>query len=131
MFTRRILAPRPIAHAAATLLALVFASAGANPFVTTTAASAASTGATTGATVDDDDDFAKADRFAESQFALIRREAAAGGGENLRALAALLDEPDPAAFETWMQRRYEALFREPEAAGSLAARIAAMRGSSS
>lgn len=132
MVPYRIFPPRRLFFVAAVLLTLAFTGAHANPFVITTASSAGSTGATTGETIadDDDEDFARANRFAESQFALIRREAAAGGGEHLRALAALLDEPDAEAFEAWMQTRYARLFAGPDAADKLVARIVALRRAS-
>lgn len=133
MFIRRTFDFRPLAWMAGLMLALASVGSHANPFVITSAATAGTTGGTTGATTgdDDDNDYGRAERFAQSQFALIRREAAAGGGENLRALASLLDEPDPAAFEAWMQSRYEDLFREPEAGDRLVARIVELRGPAS
>ncbi len=53
---------------------------------------------------------ARASRFVGSQWAFVRRDAAAGHGENLDALARLLGEPDHAAFGHWMQTNYQSLF---------------------
>lgn len=55
--------------------------------------------------------------FVSSQLVLLRREAAAGGGEHLRALARLMGEPDPQAFARAVQANYAAIFvaqRNPE-----------------
>lgn len=73
--------------------------------------------------------YARARAYVVSQMPIIRREAAAGGGESIRALAALLGEPDARAFGEWMQDNYARLFTGLEKPGMLVARINRYRGS--
>lgn len=89
-----------------------------------------STESTTNATVTEpgSPDYARAEAYVASQLPLIRRDAAAGGGENTAALAALLGEPDAEAFGRWMRANYGALFAGLERPQELLTRIAARRG---
>lgn len=87
----------------------------------TTAATSQSSDAATGA------EYADARRFVDSQFALVRRDAAAGGGEHTAALARLMGESDGEAFGRWMQRHYRQLFANLTSRADLVARIAAYR----
>lgn len=72
--------------------------------------------------------YARAEAYVASQFDLIRRDAAAGGGENTAALAALLNEPDADAFGRWMQANYGVLFAGLDRSEELLARIVSRRG---
>lgn len=67
--------------------------------------------------------YAKARVYVASQMPMIRREAAAGGGENIRALAMLMGEPDAQAFGEWMQDNYARLFTNLDKPEKLVARI--------
>lgn len=49
-------------------------------------------------------------RFVDVRIATIKKEAAAGEGENLTALAELMGKQDKAAFSGWMQTNYDVLF---------------------
>lgn len=49
-------------------------------------------------------------RFVDVRIASIKKEAAAGQGENLDALAEMLGTQDKAAFSKWMQTNYQDLF---------------------
>jgi hypothetical protein len=51
-----------------------------------------------------------AEAFINTRYAAIRTEAAQGGGEHIDSLAALLNEPDRAAFARWMKDNYAGLF---------------------
>lgn len=73
-------------------------------------------------------DYADARRFVHSQIVQVRREAAAGEGEHLAALANLMHEPDADAFGHWMQAHYQPLFSNLETPEALVSRIAARRG---
>lgn len=70
-------------------------------------------------------DYADARRFVDSQFVIIRREIANGGGEHTAALARLMGASDVAAFNDWLQSNYAALFTDLSGHGDLVARIAA------
>ncbi len=72
--------------------------------------------------------YASARVYVASQLPMIRREAAVGGGENLRALAALMHQDDPRAFGQWMQANYGELFSDLSEPEMLVTRIAARRG---
>lgn len=80
-------------------------------------------------TADDEEssESAQARRFVDSQFVMIRREAAAGGGEHTAALARLMDITDVAAFNHWLQSNYEALFSGLSQHAELVSRIADWR----
>src|SRR5699024_3324768 len=67
--------------------------------------------------------YASARVYVASQMPMIRREAAMGGGENIRALAALMDEPDTEAFGQWLQANYARLFTHLEKPEMLVTRI--------
>ncbi len=62
-------------------------------------------------------------RFIDVRFASIQKEAAAGEGENLEALAHLMGKKDKAAFSGWIQANYEALFTGLEQPTQLISRI--------
>lgn len=89
-----------------------------------------STESTTNASVTEpgSPEYARAEAYVASQYPLIRRDAAAGGGENTAALAALLGESDAEAFGRWMQAHYGDLFAGLESPEELLARIVARRG---
>lgn len=72
--------------------------------------------------------YARAEAYVAAQLPMIRRDAAAGGGENTAALAALLGESDPEAFGRWMQTNYRDLFAGLERPADLVDRIVARRG---
>lgn len=75
------------------------------------------------------DDFARARDFADQRMTALRRDAAAGDGEHLRAFAMLMHAADPSAFGRWMQTHYDTLFRRRTLDPSeLVTRIRAMRG---
>jgi hypothetical protein len=76
-------------------------------------------------------DDASKSAFVNTRIEAIRFEAARGEGEHLDSLAALLGEPDRAAFARWMKDNYGQLFaglREPQ---ELLTRIEQRRGSRS
>jgi len=73
-------------------------------------------------------EYARAEAFVASQMPYLRREAAAGGGENLRALAELIGARDPEAFGQWAQAHYETLFTDLREPGQLLVRIGKLRG---
>ena len=58
-----------------------------------------------------------------SCIASIKKEAAAGEGENLDALAHLLNRQDSVEFSGWMQSNYEELFTGLEQPTELVSRI--------
>lgn len=66
--------------------------------------------------------------FVESQRAPLRREAAAGGGEHIDALARLLGNADNDHLGRWLQRNYSDVFVAGDDAETLVTRIAARRG---
>lgn len=70
----------------------------------------------------------RATRFVKSQRPYLQRDAAAGGGENLDALARLLGESNPDEFSLWMQRNYAAVFRVERNPEELVRYIATQRG---
>ncbi|MDT0633688.1 DUF3015 family protein [Spectribacter hydrogenooxidans] len=71
--------------------------------------------------------YAEAREFVDSQFHIVRREAATGGGEHTAALARLMGENDPQAFGSWLQDNYGVLFSDLENHGDLVTRISAHR----
>lgn len=89
-----------------------------------------STESTTNASVTEpgSPEYARAEAYVVSQFPLIRRDAATGGGENTAALAALLGESDAEAFGRWMQANYAELFAALDRREELLAHIVARRG---
>lgn len=62
-------------------------------------------------------------RFVDVRIASIKKEAAAGEGENLDALAQLMGKQDKQAFSGWMQVNYDALFNNLEQPNELISRI--------
>lgn len=83
-----------------------------------------STDATSGGT---EAEYADARRYVKSQFYLVRRDAAAGGGEHTAALARLMGAQDAAAFGAWLQDNYAVLFTGLTAKSELVSRIATRR----
>lgn len=73
-------------------------------------------------------EYAAARQFVDSQFVMIRREAAAGGGQHTAALARLMGAPNVAAFNAWLQANYATLFSGLSKRAELVARIAKRRG---
>ena len=61
--------------------------------------------------------------FVDVRLASIKKEAAAGYGENLDALAEMLGREDKVAFGAWMQLNYDALFTNLDKPGELIVRI--------
>ncbi|MCW8830866.1 MAG: DUF3015 domain-containing protein [Gammaproteobacteria bacterium] len=62
-------------------------------------------------------------RFVDVRITSIKKEAAAGEGENLEALAQLMGKQDKQAFSGWMQVNYDALFNNLEQPEELISRI--------
>ncbi len=62
-------------------------------------------------------------RFVDVRIASIKKEAAAGEGENLNALASLMGKEDKAAFSGWMQTNYDELFNNLQQPTELISRI--------
>jgi hypothetical protein len=62
-------------------------------------------------------------RFVDVRIASIKKEAAAGEGENLDALAKLMGKQDKAAFSGWMQTNYTELFNNLDQPVELITRI--------
>ncbi len=62
-------------------------------------------------------------RFVDVRIASIKKEAAAGEGENLEALATLMGKQDKAEFSGWMQTNYDQLFNNLEQPSELISRI--------
>ncbi|MCK5003302.1 MAG: DUF3015 family protein [Gammaproteobacteria bacterium] len=62
-------------------------------------------------------------RFVDVRIASIKKEAAAGEGENLEALAQLMGKQDKQAFSGWMQVNYDALFNNLKQPKELISRI--------
>ncbi|WP_423824080.1 DUF3015 family protein [Salinisphaera sp. SPP-AMP-43] len=50
--------------------------------------------------------------YVDSQMGQIRREAAAGGGEHIDALAELMDNSNSDQLGVWMQTHYQSLFTQ-------------------
>ena len=112
---------------AATILLLTAGSLGGCSLLTTTADGIAavgegitqSTASSSDATTSEGEETASTEQaraFAHSQHEQLRRDAAAGEGEHIFALAALLGPTleihDPNDFGRWIQRHYSALFFE-------------------
>lgn len=62
-------------------------------------------------------------RFVDVRIASIKKEAAAGEGENIEALARLMGKQDKTAFSEWMQVHYDELFNNLERPTELISRI--------
>lgn len=62
-------------------------------------------------------------RFVDVRIASIKKEAAAGEGENIEALARLMGKQDKAAFSVWMQVHYDELFNNLKQPTELISRI--------
>ncbi len=65
-------------------------------------------------------------RFVDVRIASIKKEAAAGEGENLEALAKLMGKQNKAEFSGWMQTNYDELFNNLEQPSELISRIEAL-----
>lgn len=61
--------------------------------------------------------------FIDKRYDAIRRDAAAGGGENIDALASIMGQIDSQALGLWMQANYGKLFSERHRATGLQSRI--------
>ena len=73
--------------------------------------------------------YADADAFVRSQRQQLARQAAAGGGEDIDALAFLLNKPDNRALARWMQAHYHSLFSNRSvSASTIVVRIDAQAG---
>lgn len=62
-------------------------------------------------------------RFVDVRIASIKKEAAAGEGENIEALARLMGKQDRTAFSEWLQVNYDELFNNLEQPTELISRI--------
>ena len=62
-------------------------------------------------------------RFVDQRYVAIRKDAAAGSGENIEALAELMGQTDKEAFASWMQDNYDNLFTGLDKPSDLVARI--------
>ena len=69
-------------------------------------------------------------RFVDVRIASIKKEAAAGEGENIEALARLMGKQDKTAFSEWMQVHYDELFHNLEQPTELISRIEGLSGQS-
>jgi hypothetical protein len=65
--------------------------------------------------------------FIDKRYDAIRKDAAAGGGENIDALAQLMGQKDTAALASWMQENYEQIFSEIEQPSQLVSQIEAYK----
>lgn len=72
--------------------------------------------------------YVRARAYVASQMPMIRREAANGGGENIRALATLMGVANARAFGRWLQDHYALLFIDLAKPQMLVARIKRFRG---
>ena len=66
-------------------------------------------------------------QFLDLRITALQKEAAAGQGENLDALAELMGSDDRAAFASMMQTNYDSLFSDLEQPAQLTDRIEALR----
>lgn len=140
MFT--LIRPRfPTRHVAAGLIAPLVLSGCAALSSTTHRAGQASVAtlkgvahvsrATSNASVTEPDTprYADAQIFVRSQRQQLARQAATGGGEDIDALAFLLDKPDNRALARWMQSHYDSLFSDRSVSASrIVSRIDAQAG---
>ena len=62
-------------------------------------------------------------KFVNVRMASLKKEAAAGEGENLEALAQLMGKEDKKAFSSWLQVNYDELFNELKSPTELISRI--------
>ncbi|HET7315776.1 DUF3015 family protein [Salinisphaera sp.] len=73
--------------------------------------------------------YADARAFVRSQRKQLARQAAAGGGEDIAALAILLNKPDSRVLARWMQAHYRSLFSDRSvSASTIVSRIDAQAG---
>ena len=70
-------------------------------------------------------------KFVNVRIASLKKEAAAGEGDNLEALAQLMGEQDKKAFSSWLQVNYDELFTELEQPSELISRIQSAQGNAS
>lgn len=99
--------------------------------VTTLKGVAHASRATTNASVTQPDvpRYADASAFVRSQRQQLARQAAVGGGEDIDALAFLLDKPNSRALARWMQSHYHFLFSDRSvSASTIVSRIDAQAG---
>lgn len=67
-------------------------------------------------------------KFVNTRIATLKKEAAAGGGENVDALAQLMGKDDARAFSGWLQVNYDELFENLSEPSELISRIHTMQG---
>lgn len=67
-------------------------------------------------------------KFVTADLVMLRREAAAGGGEHLRALAYMMHTQDQAAFARLLQQHYTQIFVADESPAQVLARVYAVAG---
>lgn len=73
--------------------------------------------------------YADASAFVRSQRQQLARQAAVGGGEDIDALAILLNKPNNRAMARWMQAHYQSLFSDRSvSASTIVLRIDAQAG---
>ena len=89
----------------------------------TTACTTTDITSSTSSTVDTVTPDVTLNRFLDVRIASIKKEAAAGEGENLEALAQLMGKQDKQAFSGWMQVNYDVLFNNLEQPKELISRI--------
>lgn len=70
-------------------------------------------------------------KFVNVRIATLKKEAAAGEGENLEALAQLMGKQDKKAFSSWLQVNYDELFTELQQPSELISRIQSAQGDAS
>ena len=69
--------------------------------------------------------------FVNTRFAAIKKEAAAGSGENIAVLADLMGQKDSDHFSGWMQTNYDVLFGDIQKPVELISRIENEKGKAS
>lgn len=62
-------------------------------------------------------------QFVTTRIASLQKEAAAGEGENIQALAQLMGKQDKKAFSSWLQLNYDELFNNLKQPSELISRI--------
>ena len=70
-------------------------------------------------------------KFVNVRIASLKKEAAAGEGENIEALAQLMGKEDKKAFSSWLQVNYDELFNELQQPSELISRINTVAGNAS
>jgi len=106
---------------------LITASLAASMVMATSACTITDITSSTSSTLDAVTPDVTLNRFVDVRLASIQKEAAAGQGENLDALAQLMGEQDSAEFSTMMRVNYDALFGGLHESSELITRIEALK----